>query len=230
MSIIYRAINKFNNKIYIGQTTKTLEERKIAHRAKVRFGSEYHFHNAIRKYGFESFIWDILEKDIIDKRELDKLEIKYIKECDSIKNGYNISTGGGGGDTLFNHPNKREILKKMSNTQKGRVMSVSTKEKWYKKMYIDNPDRFKGENNPMYGKKLSEERKKQISKQQKSRISPMKGKNHSAETKEKISNASRGKEKSKKFKNMISKVHKGKILSEETKLKISLSQKKRLRR
>ena len=154
--IIYKATNKLTKKIYIGQTSKTLKERKIAHKNSAKFGSKYHFHNAIRKYGFAVFEWKILEKDIKNKNELDILEIKYIRKFNSIKNGYNISTGGGGGDTLTNHPDREKICKKMSEKQKGKKMKKSTKERWYKKMYIDNPNRFKGKNNPMYGKKLSE--------------------------------------------------------------------------
>jgi len=226
MSIIYKATNKLNNKIYIGQTIKTLTERKKSHQASAKHNSKYHFHNAIRKYGFENFNWEILKKGITNKKQLDKLEIKYIKDYNSIKIGYNISTGGGGGDTLTNHPNKKEIFEKISKSQKGREMSETTKKNWYKKMYIDNPDRFKGKNNPMYGKKLSEKRKKEISEQQKGRISPMKGKKHSEKTKRKISLASKGRKKTDKFKKMMSKVHKGKVLSKETKLKISITKRK----
>jgi len=225
MSIIYKATNKLNGKSYIGQTSKTLEHRKLSHKARVRFGSSYHFHNAIRKYGFDVFEWEILEKGIKIKNELDKLEIRYIKKFNSIKNGYNISTGGGGGDTLTNHLDIKEILKKMSDKQKGRIMSDSVKKKWYKKMYIDNPNRFKGENNPMYGKKLSDERKKQISEQHKGNTY-MQGKKMSIETKKKISDSLKGRPKSEKFKRMMSRIHKGKVLSKETKLKISLSKRK----
>jgi len=192
MSIIYKATNKLNGKIYIGQTFKTLKERKSAHKNRAMFGSNYHFHNAIRKYGFDVFEWKILEKGITNKDKLDALEIKYIKRFDSIENGYNISTGGGGGDTLTNHPNRRDILRKMSETQKERIMSKTTKKNWYKKMYIDNPNRFKGKNNPMYGKKLSDDRKKQISEQHKGKPSGMKGKHHSDKTKKKISKKLKG--------------------------------------
>lgn len=190
--IIYKATNKLNGKIYIGQTSKTLKHRKLAHQARANFGSKYHFHNAIRKYGIDIFKWEIIEKDISDKNELDKLEILYIKKFNSIKKGYNVSTGGGGGDTLTNNPKREEILKKMSDKQKDRIMNKKTKKKWYKKMYIDNPNRFKKENNPMWGKKLSDKRKKQISEQQKDRVSPMKNKNHIEISKEKISKKLKG--------------------------------------
>ena len=200
----------------------------MAHRNKVRFGSKYHFHNALRKNGFNVFEWEILVDGIKNKIELDKIEIEYIKKFDSIKNGYNMSTGGGGGDTLTSHPNREEICKKMSDKQKGRKMRKDVKENWYKKMYVDNPDRFKGRNNPMYGKRLSEERKKQISEQHKGNTY-MKGRKLSDETKKKISDHQKGKPKSVEFKKMMSKVHKGKVLSKETKLKISISQKIRIK-
>jgi len=192
MSIIYKATNKLNGKTYIGQTSKTLNHRKILHKAKARFGSNYHFHNAIRKYGFKVFKWEIIKKGIKNKNELDRLEIEYIKKFNSIEKGYNVSTGGEGGDTLTNHPNRKEILKKMSDKQKGRKMKKSTKKKWYKKMYIDNLNRFKGKNNPMYGKKLSDDRKKQISEQHKGKPSGMLGRHHSEKTKKKISKKLKG--------------------------------------
>lgn len=221
MSIIYKVTNKLNEKVYIGQTSKTLEERKIAHHNKAMFGSKYHFHNAIRKYRLDIFTWEILESNIENKKELDRIEIEYIKKFNSIENGYNMSTGGGGGDTLTNHPKRKEILKKMSDAQKGHKMKKSTKEKWYKKMYIDNPNRFKKENNPMFGKS-----------------SPMKNNKHTPEAKEKqrqshsnvpltkthrrnIGLSKKGIKKSEKFKKTMSRIHKGKILSSTTILKIS---------
>ncbi|MFA6089866.1 MAG: GIY-YIG nuclease family protein [Candidatus Woesearchaeota archaeon] len=49
MGIIYIAINKINQKTYVGQTQKTLHSRISGHTARVKLNSKYHFHNAIRK-------------------------------------------------------------------------------------------------------------------------------------------------------------------------------------
>jgi hypothetical protein len=41
-----------------------------------------------------------------DFNDLNKKEIEFIIKYDSIKNGYNTSTGGDGGDTISNNPRR----------------------------------------------------------------------------------------------------------------------------
>ena len=49
-----------NGKIYIGLTTKTLEERvKYHERDSLRMDT--YFYRAIKKYGFDSFKWEIID-------------------------------------------------------------------------------------------------------------------------------------------------------------------------
>lgn len=48
--LIYKATNKINGKIYIGQTHKSLEERKMCHKHDSKNIDTY-FYRAIRKYG-----------------------------------------------------------------------------------------------------------------------------------------------------------------------------------
>jgi group I intron endonuclease len=99
--IVYIATNKINGKKYIGYTTKTLEKRRKEHLYKSKYISDKHyfylFKSAIRKYGIDSFEWEILEncssiEDCCDK------EIYYINEYNTISpNGYNLTKGGNGG-------------------------------------------------------------------------------------------------------------------------------------
>lgn len=94
--IIYKATNKINGKIYIGQTIKTLEERIYMHYYRADNSLEIthtHFINAIRKYGKNNFSWEIIDT-AETQEELDKKEIKWIQKYNSIKNGYNIQKGG----------------------------------------------------------------------------------------------------------------------------------------
>jgi group I intron endonuclease len=91
--IIYKATNKINGKCYIGQTIKTLNIRKTGHYSSMRFGSQLKFHKALRKYDKEDFQWEVIEK-CSNSQELDKMEMFYIKECKSLKNGYNNCPGG----------------------------------------------------------------------------------------------------------------------------------------
>lgn len=94
--IIYKATNKINNKVYIGQTIKSLQERIYAHvyRAKKSLNITHtHFINAIRKYGENNFIWEVIDSGE-NQEELNQKESYWIKYYNTIENGYNIQEGG----------------------------------------------------------------------------------------------------------------------------------------
>lgn len=82
--IVYKATNITNKKVYIGITTKTLEHRmKIHKRDSKKLGT--YFYNAIRKYGFDNFKWEVIDTaSSID--ELHKKEIYYISKYNSFDN------------------------------------------------------------------------------------------------------------------------------------------------
>lgn len=91
--IIYMAINKVNNKKYIGQTVGTLEKRKNQH--EKGYASYMSIAKAIQKYGKDSFDWYILQEcDSIE--ELNYLEAYYIEMFNTTnpKLGYNLKGGG----------------------------------------------------------------------------------------------------------------------------------------
>lgn len=88
---IYKITNKVNGKSYIGQTRYTVEFRWRQHQHKK---DNTHFHNAIAKYGADSFIVETLEE--CELAEMDSREIYYIAKFDTYNNGYNSSTGGDG--------------------------------------------------------------------------------------------------------------------------------------
>lgn len=101
--IIYKATNLINNKSYIGQTVKSLSQRASEHKHRALYEQDYHnkFHNAIRKYGFENFKWEILDSS--DKwtfQEMDEKEQLYIKEYNTIQEGYNTLEGGQGNSRI----------------------------------------------------------------------------------------------------------------------------------
>lgn len=113
--IIYKATNQINNKIYIGQTIKPLEARANEHKYDSK-RNNYAFPNAIKKYGFENFTWEIIET-CSSQEELDNSEIKWIKYFDSTNNqiGYNIAQGGNPGKDIG-----RENLSNLWKTQEFR--------------------------------------------------------------------------------------------------------------
>jgi predicted GIY-YIG superfamily endonuclease len=54
--LVYKATNTVDSKIYIGITTKTIEERKKDHLKKSKKGKSYPFQIAIATYGIDAFI------------------------------------------------------------------------------------------------------------------------------------------------------------------------------
>lgn len=94
--LIYKVTNKQNNKVYIGQTVKSLSQRRAEHKHRFLYENSHNkFYNAIKKYGWENFKWEVLEEsndwtyDILDSKEK-----YYIQLYNSIESGYNILEGG----------------------------------------------------------------------------------------------------------------------------------------
>lgn len=94
--IIYKVTNKVNGKSYIGQTRYTLEFRWRQH---IHKKDNSYFHNAIRKYGQENFILEILEECPVSI--LNEREIFYIAKYNTFKEGYNLTIGGDGNRRLL---------------------------------------------------------------------------------------------------------------------------------
>ena len=94
MGFIYKITNKLNNKIYIGQTIKTVSKRFQQHKnnSNKDYFSQIVLYKAFNKYGIENFICETLEEVPNDK--LDEREKYWIEFYDSYFNGYNSTLGG----------------------------------------------------------------------------------------------------------------------------------------
>lgn len=95
MAIVYK-ITFPNNKVYIGITNGTLEQRKKEHFSRKNNGYTNAIYNALRKYNNQEK-WDIL--DNCSSYEEAKIKEKhYIKTFKSNNNkfGYNMTAGGDG--------------------------------------------------------------------------------------------------------------------------------------
>jgi group I intron endonuclease len=97
MALVYKATNLVNGKCYIGITRNSLKERQNQHKSRAKKNkSNCAFHHAIRKHGWDSFVWEVIE----DKISLDQIaekEIYYINKYNSFastKSGYNRTAGG----------------------------------------------------------------------------------------------------------------------------------------
>lgn len=92
MAIVYKYTNKINGKSYVGQTVNP-EQRKRSHKSSHTNPNDpnydFKFYRALRKYGWENFSYEILE-EVTDVHSIYERESFYIKELDSIENGYNL--------------------------------------------------------------------------------------------------------------------------------------------
>ena len=200
MGLIYKITNLVNNKIYIGKTVKTLEKRKKDHCSNAKTNSSnMYISKAIKKYGEENFIWEILfeEEDITDL-ELNEKEKYFIRLFNSRNNKvvYNLTDGGVG---ITGYTFTEESRKKMSKTSINNNSHAGINNPMYNKQHSEESKKLmsinrgdtSGENNPMYGKSVysvwvekygkEEANRKQLNLSEKRRINatlnnPMKGK------------------------------------------------------
>jgi group I intron endonuclease len=92
---IYKFTHVSTGRCYIGQTIQNPNQRRLEHIADSKHTTkEYHFHNALRKYGVDSFTFEVISA-ASTLNEFNLLEEKYIDQFDSINNGFNIRQAGG---------------------------------------------------------------------------------------------------------------------------------------
>lgn len=193
---IYKLTNIVNGKCYIGKTlTYRFKKRVNAHSLAK---SESYLHQEIRKYGWNNFTTEVLH-EVHDEEQADSLEISYIADYDTFRNGYNEQTGGSSGYKFSNRARRR--------------MSESANKRW------DNPEERRKFSETCKGRKVSDETKKKIA-------LAGTGRKHTLESRQKMSRVQKGKPswaKGKRFsdehKRKISESHKGKIVSEKSKRK-----------
>ena len=95
MDVIYK-ISSPKGKVYIGRTNNfdgRMAEHKCSALTKKANNSLY---KAIRKYGWDNMIKEIICE--VETEKAQKLEEELIKAYDSVRNGYNDTYVGGGGD------------------------------------------------------------------------------------------------------------------------------------
>lgn len=206
--VVYMHISPSNKK-YIGLTCQKPEKRW--QNGKGYKYNEY-FTRAIDKYGWDSFQHLIIAKGLTEN-EAKWLEIELIRVNDStnLEKGYNITLGGEG--------------------TRGYQHTEETKQKY--------SEMRRGDRNPNYGKAMSEEQKQKISEAHK-------GSHHTEETRRKMSESHKGqysgekhpmygkygelspmygKKHTEEARRKMSESAKGRIVSEETKQKISKANK-----
>lgn len=140
--LIYKLSNKINDKIYIGQTKKTLKER-----ARNGYGYQgcRHLYFAIQKYGWENFYYTILA--ICFSEEQANIQEQYwIKYYDATnpEKGYNISAGGAIRNDNEETKNKisNSVKKLWENSEYKKRQSEANKQSWTKEKRVQQRERL----------------------------------------------------------------------------------------
>lgn len=137
---IYRFINKINNKSYIGfdgNYPSRINQHYYVHRSKNC--PDYPFYNALKKYGWDNFTYEVIYQSNDLSHTLNKMENHFIVENEShvSQKGYNVTWGGQGTfGKLQSEKNKIE--------QSIRRKEANQKSNWYNnglenRFCIDHP-------------------------------------------------------------------------------------------
>ena len=105
MTGIYMITNLINGKSYIGQSVD-IKRRFWDHRC-ITHETNRHLKNALRKYGKDSFKYEILEE--CSQEDLDDREIYYIEK---LQPEYNVTPGGQGRKKRLPESVKEELREK----------------------------------------------------------------------------------------------------------------------
>lgn len=98
---IYIIRNDVNDKVYIGQTKRSIEKRFQEHATLTEAKRSLVLARAIQKYGVDKFHVELLQDGFSNREDLDAAEIRYIEEYGCrAPNGYNVTEGGLGHDPL----------------------------------------------------------------------------------------------------------------------------------
>jgi group I intron endonuclease len=228
---IYLVHNLVNGKVYIGKTSLTIAERWAEHLKRVKNGSSFYFHNAIRKHGPDMFKLreiDLLEtEDSANKREIYWITEIFKSHCP--ENGYNLTLGGDGVSPNENTKNKirnskkghksynyihnmteetlRELFDKqnLNITQISEIFGCAISTVWsrLKLLGLDTHKNTYTRKRTFPGRVLSEEHKTKLSAAFKGEKHPFFGKHHSEEAKQKMRVAKLGKHLSEEHKKHI---------------------------
>jgi len=136
---IYKATNIINNRVYIGFAScwpNRIQQHKYNSQKRTQ-----KLYCAIRKYGWDNFVWEPIYQSIDKDHTLNCMENHFIEQYNSYCEGYNSSLGGEA-PMLGLSPTK-ETINKMSisiknywSTPEGKnKKSIIQKENWNRPEY-----------------------------------------------------------------------------------------------
>lgn len=199
---IYIIENIITKDAYIGQAInmkqRIIDHRSRLHRNKHNYsnGNPTILQSAWNKYGEENFRFSVLE--YCDTSELNNKEKFYINKYQSNRcksgHGYNMNDGGAGQKKMPKCSNKGKKL--INNGIEQKYVAIDELDDYLNNGYVlgsmyhyQNQNPLKGIKHPHYGKKWTEEHRKNVEETYKNRknfTSPLLGQKWSKERKEKM--------------------------------------------
>lgn len=182
--IVYKAENRINGMVYVGQTVQSLETRISRH---LSYGDSF-FPRALRHYGRSAFEFSIIDR-AKTKDELDAKECYWIGFYGCMAPvGYNLTEGGGGAVGWKATP---EMRAKVSKAKLGKSNMTAEGKARLREYRLNNPMSAEARAKMSESGKtrgFTEEHRKNLSKANRQRVpvSGMLGKTHSEETKAKL--------------------------------------------
>lgn len=203
---IYCIQHRESGRCYFGSSVN-VEKRICQHKSDLSCNRHHNIflQRAANKYGIDTFDFFL----VIEVPEQDLLEVEQTF-LDENCGGFNLAPAAGG-DILSNHPNRLEIIQRMTISVRERFADMSEderKEKYgksgprngmYGRTHTDDvkneqsrraKEWYKENGSPLKGKPLSQERREKLSAFAKTRTgakNPFFGRTHSDETKRKLS-------------------------------------------
>jgi group I intron endonuclease len=120
--IVYLITNKKNGKRYVGKA-RNARKRWQDHCARAEAGSPNAIHVAIRKYGRNEFVVEVLEH-CDDEISAFNAERAHIARLGTKRRGYNMTDGGEG---CSGYKHTAESLKKIGDVHRGRANTEKAK-------------------------------------------------------------------------------------------------------
>jgi group I intron endonuclease len=147
---VYKISNKEDKRYYIGYS-QNIYKRFGVHKSGLNNNKHQNIfmQRAYNKYGQDKFKFEIIHRFDTVEEAKDK-EDEYLKNMEIRNEIYNLNYNNSGGDILSTHPDREKICKKISESQKKRIINMTIEER--NKIFDKS-----GEKNGMYGKTHTKE-------------------------------------------------------------------------
>ena len=196
-AIVYVATLIGTGRSYVGATTTPLKARMAGHKSAAKCGSDWHFHRAIRKYGWDAFQWEVL-------CACETFEDALRAETIYIAAGWSHYNETEGGEGAKGRPMTDEHRARISAAKQGVVIPPEQIALMRKGL----SDWMKVNGHPKQGKPVRQETRSRISDSNMGKPGPNKGRKFGEDFQEKARARQLGKQPSEETRRKMSESHK----------------------